>query len=233
MLSSPPILCLETSSDSCSAFVAGCEDSFVFEQGMRHSSLLPSIVYRSIDKAGLGKDQIAALAISEGPGSFTGLRAGYAYAKAWCYAQGMPLIPIHTHDIIAQSVEEKTGKQIIVLIWARNGNCYYKHYVDGMAVGPPLFDTCEQALTADPVSDLVLIDQRDVADEVDLSSYNYLCQKADARLMGPLAVKYWGSGKWVDLAYSEPLYLRGANITRSKNKAGIGGIKGEDTDENR
>jgi len=98
------ILCLETSSRICSVAIGSngviiaCQES---EHGNAHSSVLTGLVERSLQQAGMELPGIDAVAVSMGPGSYTGLRLGVATAKGFCYALDKPLISVPTLKSLA------------------------------------------------------------------------------------------------------------------------------------
>ncbi len=104
------ILCIETSTSVCS--VAICKDGAPIKQcinytGSNHARLLPLYIQESLDFAREQGLPIEAIALSEGPGSYTGLRIGTATAKGLCYGLNVPLIPVPTLQILCQAAKEK------------------------------------------------------------------------------------------------------------------------------
>ena len=105
------ILCIETSTSVCSA--ALCKDETLIKQcinyeGSNHARLLPLYIEELLSLAREQHLTIDAVALSEGPGSYTGLRIGTATAKGLCYGLNIPLIPVPTLEIlkIASGVKE-------------------------------------------------------------------------------------------------------------------------------
>lgn len=105
------ILCIETSTSVCSA--ALCKDVTLIKQcinyeGSNHARLLPLYIEELLSLAREQHLTIDAVALSEGPGSYTGLRIGTATAKGLCYGLNIPLIPVPTLEIlkIASGVKE-------------------------------------------------------------------------------------------------------------------------------
>lgn len=93
------ILCIETATDICS--VALCRDNRVIalkesEEGRSHASLLTVFIEELLDAAELDAGTLDAVAVSKGPGSYTGLRIGVSVAKGIAYAASIPLIGIET-----------------------------------------------------------------------------------------------------------------------------------------
>lgn len=99
------ILAIETSTSVCSA--AWCingqaEASRISTEGGNHASLLPTFIDELIKEGQEQGWKADAVAVSEGPGSYTGLRIGLSTAKGLCYGWDVPLIPIPTLDILCQ-----------------------------------------------------------------------------------------------------------------------------------
>jgi tRNA threonylcarbamoyladenosine biosynthesis protein TsaB len=124
--SQQPILCIETSSQLCS--VAICIDgeiitTEVFEEQNAHAQILFTLVDSCLQKAGLKKSDLVAIAVSEGPGSYTGLRIGVAAAKGFCQALNIPLIGVSSLATLAQAA--KTDCDFIVpMLDARRNEVY-------------------------------------------------------------------------------------------------------------
>lgn len=99
------ILAIETSTSVCSA--AWCINgqavaSRISTEGSNHASLLPTFIDELIKEGQEQGWKADAVAVSEGPGSYTGLRIGLSTAKGLCYGWDVPLIPIPTLDILCQ-----------------------------------------------------------------------------------------------------------------------------------
>ncbi len=93
------ILCIETATDVCSA--ALCNDTMVTDsetapQGMSHASQLTVIIGRLLERNHISAADLAAVAVSKGPGSYTGLRIGVSVAKGIAYGAGTALLGIDT-----------------------------------------------------------------------------------------------------------------------------------------
>lgn len=100
------ILHIETSTKVCSVAVTNGE-SIVFErsdfQGMNHAKLLSPFVQEALSTIRAKSLNLDAVAVSKGPGSYTGLRIGVSTAKGLCYGFDIPLIAISTLEVLAQS----------------------------------------------------------------------------------------------------------------------------------
>ena len=82
---------------------------------------LPILSKQLINKALLSFEDLDAICISAGPGSFTGLRIGMSYAKGIALALNIPIVPISTFDSLAH---DNTVKKLSVLIYS-HGNTFY------------------------------------------------------------------------------------------------------------
>ena len=104
------ILCIETSTSVCSAAI--CKDGVPFKQcisleGSNHARLLPRYIEELLSYAREQALSIDAVALSEGPGSYTGLRIGTSTAKGLCYGLKIPLIPVPTLDVLCQAAKSQ------------------------------------------------------------------------------------------------------------------------------
>lgn len=92
------ILAIETSTDLCSVALQKDHQLIAHrsEEGMNHSSLLTILIQDILKQGKINKKDLSAIAVSKGPGSYTGLRVGVSVAKGLCYALDIPLIGINT-----------------------------------------------------------------------------------------------------------------------------------------
>ena len=103
------ILCIETSTSVCSAAI--CKDGTPIKQcicheGSNHARLLPRYLEELLSFAREQHLSIEAVALSEGPGSYTGLRIGTSTAKGLCYGLNIPLIPVPTLEVLCEAARE-------------------------------------------------------------------------------------------------------------------------------
>ena len=109
------ILCIETSTSVCSAAI--CKDGrpikqYICKEGSNHARLLPTYIAQLLQYARENGQILEAVALSEGPGSYTGLRIGTATAKGLCYGLNIPLIPVPTLEVLCQAAKENTAYSI-------------------------------------------------------------------------------------------------------------------------
>lgn len=127
------IVCIETSTSVCSAAI--CKDGAPGKQcinyeGSNHARLLPLYIEELLAFAREQHLVIDAVALSEGPGSYTGLRIGASTAKGLCYGLNIPLIPVPTLEVLCTAAKEKlstvhcTPYTLIPMIDARRMEVY-------------------------------------------------------------------------------------------------------------
>ena len=209
------ILCIETSTSVCSAAV--CKDGSLIKQcinyeGSNHARLLPMYIEELLSFAREQNLPIDAVALSEGPGSYTGLRIGASTAKGLCYGLNVPLIPVPTLEVLCEA--------------ARKQSAVSSQYSDVLL---PMIDArrMEVYTMMDGEKKAVVVENEDSLYAGDEEVYYFgdgaaKCQPVltkpnwhyipdivpEAQYVGALAE----SGKWkvesVDLAYYEPFYLK-------------------------
>ena len=122
------ILCIETSTSVCSAAI--CKDGVPMNQcicreGSNHARLLPRYIEELLSFAREHDLSIEAVALSEGPGSYTGLRIGTSTAKGLCYGLNIPLIPIPTLEVLCEAARQQGAKgRLFPMIDARRMEVY-------------------------------------------------------------------------------------------------------------
>ena len=101
------ILCIETSTNCCSAAITIDGEAQAIRAnltGANHASELPVFIEQLLSEARTNQWHIDAVALSQGPGSYTGLRIGTSVAKGLCYGMNIPLIPVDTLQILCVSI---------------------------------------------------------------------------------------------------------------------------------
>lgn len=121
------ILHLETATRNCS--VALAKDGKLIsirelaETGYTHAEKLHVFIEEVLQEAQITMQDLNAIAVSQGPGSYTGLRIGVSAGKGLCYALGIPLIAVDTLEVLARKITITEGV-IIPMIDARRMECY-------------------------------------------------------------------------------------------------------------
>ena len=125
------VLAIETSGPIGS--VAACRDDELLaeeqlEEGMAHGRLLVTLVDRVVTLAGWDKARdIELIAVSRGPGSFTGLRVGLACAKTLAVMLGRPIVGIYSLDALAQNAPSEF-ERVLAALDAKRGEVYAAAY---------------------------------------------------------------------------------------------------------
>lgn len=126
------LLAIETSTDLCSVAVA-LDDQILCEERLaprQHAELLLPMIDAALARAGIGRAQLDAVAFSQGPGSFTGVRIAASVTQGIAYGLDLPVIPVSTLAALAQGVG---GRLIAAALDARLGEVYYGLYGRGDA----------------------------------------------------------------------------------------------------
>lgn len=130
------VLALDTCLFACSAAVV--RDGAVLASRIEpmsrgHQERLAPLVAEVMDEAGLGFDQLDRVAVTVGPGSFTGLRVGLAFAKGLSAALGIPAVGIGSLEALAQS----HAGRVFAVLDAKRGQVYLQAFADGAPVSAP------------------------------------------------------------------------------------------------
>jgi len=222
------ILGIETASEVCSVALSIGSDIVVeksLSTGMRHSSALTSLIKAVLDSANKNPKDLSAIAISDGPGSYTGLRVGASTAKAMCYALNKPLIAIPTLKSLAFEVEAKEEQYILSTLDARRMEVYA---LITNGAGTIVKNTHSIIWTEEELSAIyqsykhLIICGTGVEKALDLiKPYESIMphiSTCNAKLLLPLALQKYEQHEFVDIAYHNPLYFKSPNITKSKKR---------------
>ena len=121
------ILCLETATTNCSVALSVNGSVIVLQEDnsnqFSHAEKLHVYIEDVLTKANIDKSDLDAIAVSKGPGSYTGLRIGVSAAKGLCYALDIPLIAIATLQSLAFQVKTKESF-IVSMLDARRMEVY-------------------------------------------------------------------------------------------------------------
>ena len=121
------ILNIETATKNCSVSLAKdgqtilCKE--IAEQGYSHAERLHVFIEEILKETNVKIQELHAVAVSKGPGSYTGLRIGVSTAKGLCYALGIPLIALDTLQVLAHQVSVDNGI-IVPMLDARRMEVY-------------------------------------------------------------------------------------------------------------
>ena len=214
------LLAIDTSSLVLSCALAE-KDRLVAEwtvqKRLTHSEQLIPHLDAMMKEAGVSKEDITAIAVSIGPGSFTGLRIGCGIAQGLALAAGLPLIGIPTLDVLTH---QHPGPRVLACLDARMGEVYWAEYTrdeQGVWHG----EETEAVLKPEAVTErLQQLSGEwatvgtgwpvwpDMANDtgVTLVDGNMLLPAAEDML--PIACQLLAAGKTVAVEHAEPVYLR-------------------------
>jgi len=211
------ILNIETSTTNCSVAlskngtVIGLKEDNSLEYS--HAERLHVYIDEVLKTAKVTIDQLEAIAISKGPGSYTGLRIGVSAAKGLCYALSIPLISVPTLEALAHQVENPKGT-IVAMLDARRMEVYSAIYdADYNEIRP----TEAEVLTSESYQELlesssVYFVGNGVAKTKDLITHKNAQFVQDklpsAKQMCALSYEKFKSIAIEDVAYFEPFYLK-------------------------
>ncbi len=227
----PNIIHIETSTSVCSAALS--TDGVVkchFENfdGPSHASLLGVYIKQLMEYARDKEVKIDAVAVSSGPGSYTGLRIGVSEAKGLCFGLGVPLIAVPTLELLACAALFRNYFEEDVLycpmIDARRMEVYSAIYDNALACVKPVGAyIVDENTFADELNDKRVIFFGNGAEKCKsvITHPNALFLDKVVPLatdMLALAERAFREGRFEDVAYFEPFYLKEFVATTPKNK---------------
>lgn len=229
------IILIETSTSLCSTAVAVDGRIVASRESTEprvHAAMTAVFVKEMLDECGMTVRDCDAVAVSSGPGSYTGLRVGSSTAKGFCFGAGKPLIAVCTLDILVrQAVEEGLVPEgcrcIRPMLDARRMEVYTApftpdptgEFVRSADIAPVVVDadTFAAELAAGPV--LFIGDgAAKCASVVDSANAGFVQTNPHAAAMAFLAQKAFDRGDFQDTAYFEPFYLKDFVATVSRKK---------------
>ncbi len=214
------ILCIETATEICS--VALLQDDKMIalrenHEGNAHASQITLLIEAVMKDANIELKNLDAIAVSKGPGSYTGLRVGVSTAKGLCYALDIPLIAINTLESLAHEIIKNNNIQkanFCAMLDARR-----------MEVYCAVFDNQMNSIKK---TEAKIIDENSFADLLEISEVYFFgngsakCKnifthpnakfiddiKCSALNMNGIAQKLFLEKQFEDVAYFEPFYLK-------------------------
>ena len=192
----------------------------IAEEGYSHAERLHVFIEEIIKEVGITFQDLIAIAVSQGPGSYTGLRIGVSAAKGLCYALDIPLIAVDTLQVMASQVTVSSGL-IIPMLDARRMEVY-------SAIFNPKFEKIRavqaEIITENSFEELqkTLYFVGDCAEKCKtvLTKDNFIfldeIKYPSAKEMSGLSFEKYKIVDTVDVAYFEPYYLKDFMTTVSK-----------------
>lgn len=216
------ILQIETATKNCSVAISlngkTIASQEIAEDGYTHAENLHVFINEVIQQAEITFKELKAVAVSAGPGSYTGLRIGVSAAKGLCYTLNIPLIAINTLEVLAQQIAVPEGNIIIPMIDARRMEVYCAIFDSNHQL---LRETQAEILTENSFSEFTetchfIGDSNTKAKEV-LTKENFVFVDTmvypSAKDMSALAFQKYEEKAFEDVAYYEPFYLKSFVIT--------------------
>ncbi len=210
------ILCIETASTNCSVAI-GKEGEILslkedYSSDYSHAERLHIFIQEILKENNIDQKDLSAIAVSKGPGSYTGLRIGVSAAKGLCFALDLPLISISTLTALAWQVEEEGF--VVPMLDARR-----------MEVYAAVFDAGKnqvkktEAVILETDSYMEYLDQGKVTFiGSGVPKFREICSHSNANFiegklpsaeqMVALANHKMKKGDFEDVAYFEPYYLK-------------------------
>lgn len=192
----------------------------IADEGFSHAEHLHVFIEEIIREAGITFQDLNAIAVSQGPGSYTGLRIGVSAAKGLCYALDIPLIAIDTLQTLARQVKQTDGA-IVPMIDARRMEVYSAifdaNYVEKRTIQA---EVITENSFADCKETLYFIGDCNEKCKTVLTAPNFVflegIQYPSAKEMSALSFEKYQKSDTVDVAYFEPFYLKDFMITTKK-----------------
>ena len=211
------ILCLETSTTNCSVAIAVDGEIIALQEDNNnkysHAEKLHSFIDQVLAESGTLKSSLEAIAVSKGPGSYTGLRIGVSAAKGLCFAIDVPLIAIPTLEALAHQAVTENGC-IIPMLDARRLEVYAAVFSSD---NNQIRETKAEVLDENSYGDYLKTTKVCfIGDGVE--KFKALCKHKNAifmdnklpsaKQMGMLAELKYQKNDFEDVAYFEPYYLK-------------------------
>lgn len=222
------ILSIETSTTVCSVCISVDGAPIAYQKMFlekSHSSLLTVIIDQLMKQVDFSMNELDAIAVSKGPGSYTGLRIGVSTAKGLCYALGKPLIAINTLLAMAHEVNQFNYSKLLMcpMIDARRMEVYtalYDHELNLIEeTNAKILDQSSFKGTLENDSLLIFGNGACKFKELKPDEENAILIEnisASASSIGNLAFNAYLINEFQDLAYFEPYYLKDFVATKPK-----------------
>ena len=218
------ILNIETATKNCSVALAKdgktifCKE--IAQEGYSHAERLHVFIEEIIKEAGIPFKDLSAIAVSQGPGSYTGLRIGVSAAKGLCYALDIPLIAVDTLQALASQVTISSGL-IIPMIDARRMEVYSAFFSPTLEKKREILaEIIDENSFGDLQETLYFVGDCAEKCKSVLNKDNYVfledIKYPSAKEMSALSYEKFKINDTVDVAYFEPYYLKDFMITAPK-----------------
>ena len=234
------LLAVETATPICGAALAEGERVLAevdLDLGRIHAERLAVVVQWLLETSGTKPGEIDVVAVSAGPGSFTGLRIGFSFAKGFALPHEARLVMVPTLEAIAFNAVN-CGGTICSILRARRGEFYAARYraqgYDLTEVRGPevvqedaLVDFCAGVNAVVGQTSAIPEAVAEALQEGGVSVWPEETGKARVRHVAVLGARLARLGKWVDLDVAEPFYLQ-EFVAKVPKDSLVGGTRGPD-----
>jgi len=210
------LLNIETATKNCSVAIAKNGETLlckeVATEGYSHAEKLHVFIKELLNDTSITFQDLNAIAVSQGPGSYTGLRIGVSAAKGLCYALNIPLVSIDTLSLLAAQVGEDDGL-IIPMIDARRMEVYSAIF---NASKEMIREVKAEVLTEESFANytekIYFVGDSNAKAQLVLTNSNFVFKDAiiypSSSFMSDLSFKKYLRSEFEDVAYFEPYYLK-------------------------
>ncbi|WP_421801133.1 tRNA (adenosine(37)-N6)-threonylcarbamoyltransferase complex dimerization subunit type 1 TsaB [Flagellimonas sp.] len=222
------ILHLETATTNCSVSISKDSEMIVLKENnaasYSHSEQLHVFIKEALKEASLSFSDLDAVAISKGPGSYTGLRIGVSAAKGICFSLDIPLISIPTLQSIANQVDLKPGELVIPVLDARRMEVYSCVYDNNyQEIRETRAEVINEESFVEYLGENKVYVMGSGAEKCRgvLQHPNFIFNESvvpSAKDMVSMAFEKYESKQFEDVAYFEPYYLKDFVLQQKKKK---------------
>jgi len=218
------ILNIETATKNCSISIGADGKTIALkelsEEQFNHAEKLHVFIQDVLNEIGISLNDLNAISVSKGPGSYTGLRIGVSSAKGLCYALNIPLIAIDTLEILAHQLNVEKGF-VVPMIDARRMEVFTQVFShDKKALNDPYALIIEENSFDTFNDDIHLIGDGAFKCKQLLNTEKFhYCDEfvyPSANEMSLLSFQKYIKNKIEDVAYFEPYYLKDFMLTTKK-----------------
>lgn len=210
------ILNIDTSLDTASLCLAKDKEvlQLVFNESQKdHAAWIHNAIQEILQRAGCTINMLDAVAVSIGPGSYTGLRIGLASAKGLCYALNIPLIIVSTLKIIAAASRRNAADYICPMIDARRMEVFMAVYDKNLdEINPPqsfILDDPRFISFLPPGNILFCGNGSKKLQKISIDpQYIFDTTTSNATHLAELSQNCYINKQFADIAYTEPLYIK-------------------------